>query len=290
MVLLGPLLCLGPGADRVLRVLAVAALAATVGYLITPESAAGPAGQPLGFAFNLRYAAPALVFSLAILPLAPSLGSRPARLAVLALLAAVLIATLAQPRWWPARQLPAAAALAGAAVVIALIAVRSATGALAATALLVVVAGYPLQRHYLRARYALHPRVSQLAGTWEEFRNIHDARVGLVGTFGGFFSYPYYGLDVSNRVQYVGRHGPHGSFTAIASCTAWRTAVNVGRFRYLIATPARDPWHPRPLMHSPEAAWTRSDPAARVIYERRAAGQPITVFVLDGPLNPSGCR
>jgi hypothetical protein len=290
MVLLGPLLCVGPGADRALRVLAVAALGATVGYLITPESAAGPAGQPLGFAFNLRYSAPALVFSLAVLPLAPALGSRPARLAVLALLASVLIATVAQARWWPARQLPAAFALAGAVVVIAVIAVRSAPAALAAAAVIVVVAGYPLQRHYLHARYVFHPRVSQLAATWDLFRNIHHERVGLVGTFGGFVSYPYYGLDVSNRVQYVGQHGPHGSFTPIASCPAWRAAVNAGRFRYLIATPARDPWHPRPLMRSPEAAWTRSDPAAHVIYQRRGPGPPITAFALDGPLNPSGCR
>jgi hypothetical protein len=268
----------------------VAALAATVGYLITPESAAGPAGQPLGFAFNLRYSAPALVFSLAILPLAPGFGGRPARLAMLALFAAVLIATLAQARWWPARQLPAAFALAGAAVVIALIALRSARAAVGLAAVIVVVAGYPLQRHYLQARYVFHPRVSQLAGTWEVFRNIHHARIGLVGTFGGFFSYPYYGLDLSNRVQYVGRRGPHGSFTPIASCTAWRAAINAGRFRYVITTPARDPWHPRPLMRSPEAAWTRSDRAAHVIYERSATGQPITVFVLNGPLNPSGCR
>ena len=53
---------------------------------------------------------------------------------------------------------------------------------------------------------------------WALFRTVHDARVGVVGTFGGFFAYPLYGVDDSNRVQYVAARGPHGSFTPIASC------------------------------------------------------------------------
>jgi hypothetical protein len=289
-VLLGPLLCLGPGADRTVRILALAALAATVGYLITPETAAGPAGQPLGFAFNLRYSAPALVFSLAILPLAPAARSRPASLALLTLLAAVMIATVAQARWWPSHQLVAALALATGVAVIALLALRSARAALAAAALIVIAAGYPIQRHYLRGRYVFHPHVSQLAGTWALLRDVEHARVGVVGTFGGFFSYPYYGLTLSNRVAYVGHRGPHGSFTPITSCPAWRSAVNASHFSYLITTPARDPWHPRPLAPSPEAGWTGSDPAAHVVFRRRATGQPITVFRLAGPLDPAACH
>ena len=43
-----------------------------------PEGALGPAGDPVGFAFNMRYAAPALTLSLAILPLAPVLDGPPA--------------------------------------------------------------------------------------------------------------------------------------------------------------------------------------------------------------------
>jgi hypothetical protein len=90
-------------------------------------------------------------------------------------------------------------------------------------------------------------------------------------------------------VQYIAHRGAHGSFTPITSCPAWRGAVNAGRFDYLITTPGRDPWHPRPLTASPESGWTASDPAARVIYRTRATGQPITVFALAGPLNPAGC-
>ena len=53
--------------------LGLVALASLAAYLITPETAAGPSGHPTGFAFNLRYAAPALVLSLTVLPLAPAL-------------------------------------------------------------------------------------------------------------------------------------------------------------------------------------------------------------------------
>ena len=149
--------------------------------------------------------------------------------------------------------------------------------------------GYALQRHYLRGRYVFHPGVSQLARAWAFFRSVHGARVGIVGTFGGFFAYPLYGLNDSNSVQYIAQRGPHRSFTAITSCARWRAAVNAGRFRYLVTTPARDPWRPRLLEASPEDSWTRSDPAAHLVLTHSAAGQPISVYELRGPLHPSGC-
>jgi hypothetical protein len=125
---------------------------------------------------------------------------------------------------------------------------------------------------------------------WAFFRGVHGARVGVAGTFGGFFSYPLFGLDDSNHVEYIGKRGPHGSFTAIGSCAQWRAAVNAGRFRYLVTTPARDPWHPKPLRPSPEERWTATDPAARLIYTRRATGQPISIYELHGPLDVESCR
>ena len=161
--------------------------------------------------------------------------------------------------------------------------------ALLGLALAASVAGYALQRHYLRGRYVFHPGVSQLAHVWAFFRGVHGARVGLVGTFGGFFSYPLYGLDGSNTVRYIAQHGPHGSFTTIASCPRWRAAVNAGRFRYVVTTPARDPWRPRLLEASPEDAWTRSDPAARLLYTHSAAGRPISIYELHGALDPTTC-
>ncbi len=296
--LLGPVLCLLRGAGRRLQMLGLVALASVLGYLLTPESAAGPPGDPIGFAFNLRYAAPPLVLGLTLLPLAPALSRTPrARQATVAGLGLLLVATLADGRLWPSRQLLGAIAIAVGFLILAVAIVRGppAVGRLPVVAALLVLllagvaAGYPWQRRYLRGRYAFQPGVSDLAHVWAYFRGVHHARVAVVGTFGGFFSYPLFGLDDSNRVQYVGRRGPHGSFTTITSCPDWRAALNAGRFQYVVTTPARDPWHPKRLGPSPEAGWTGSDPAARLVYARRAEGQPVAVYLLRGALDPGSC-
>jgi hypothetical protein len=88
---------------------------------------------------------------------------------------------------------------------------------------------------------------------------------------------------------YVAHHGPHGSFTPIASCREWRRSVDAGRFRYLITTPERDYWRANQLRPAPEGGWTRGDPAAHLLFSRRVTGQPVDVFVLHGALDPAGC-
>lgn len=286
--LLGPLLCLLPGAGRMVRLLGLVALASWVAYVLTPESAAGPRGQPLGFAFNLRYAAPALALGLTVLPLAPVLGGERRRLFPLGALALLLVATLSPARLWPTRDLAWALAIAAVAMLL-LFWRRPRTQVLAALLAAVAVGGWWVQRHYLAGRYRFHPHVSYLASTWALFRQVHDARVGVVGTFGGFFSYPLYGLDDSNRVQYVGLRGARGSFKPIRTCAAWRAAVDSGHYRYLVTTPARDPWNPSRLGPSPEGRWTRSSHRAQLIYSRLAAGTQISVFRLSGPVGLAGC-
>ena len=308
---IGPLLCLLPSrlgdnsriarvisqpADRTVRMLGAVALFSLAAYVITPETAAGPAGNPLGFAFNLRYLAPALTLCLVVLPLAPAFESPPARIALTIALAAVLAATVAQPDLWPAHT-PGAVFIAVAAVIVVgtLVALARITpprvviGLTAVVALAAAIAGHGLQNHYLRGRYVYQPGVSYLARVWALFRDVHDARVGVVGTYGGFFAYPFFGLDLSNRVQYVAQRGPHGSFTPIATCARWRSQVNADHLNYLITTPARDPWDPKVLSYSPENDWTASDPAAQPIYHETALGQPIVVYRIRGRLDPSAC-
>ena len=287
---IGPLLCLvWPRADRLTRMLGFAALFSLAAYLVTPETAAGPSGDPVGFAFNLRYLAPALALCLCVGPLAPPLASTPAaRTALVTALAIVIAATLAQPQLWPSAHTAGAIAI-GAGVVALVALTRARVAVVAAAILALVIAGYPLHKHYLRDRYTYHPGVSYLAPIWAQFRNVHSARVGIVGTFGGFFSYPLDGLDDSNRVLYVGQRGPHGSFTPITTCARWRAQVNSDHLDYLITTPARDPWHPRRLSASPEGAWTASDPAAQPVYSELATGQPIVVYRIRGPLDPASC-
>ncbi|MEA2196784.1 MAG: hypothetical protein QOJ25_835 [Solirubrobacteraceae bacterium] len=298
LAVLGPVLCLLARVERTTQLLGFVALVSLAAYLITPETAAGPAGDPSGFAFNLRYAAPGLTLALAVTPLAPALDGPRARAATLAVLALLLAVTLAEGRLWNGGYVGGAVIAAVAAVVAlgAAIALarrppaRAALGAAVVVALAAVaLAGYAGQRHYLRGRYAFEPGVSSLSRLWAWARGIHHARVALAGTFGGFFSYPLFGLDDSNRVQYVAARGAHGSFTPIHTCRAWRTALDAGRYRYLVTTPARDPWHPRGLQSSPEGGWTASGVGTRVVFRQVVHGQPILVFELTGSLAPGGC-
>jgi hypothetical protein len=294
--IIGPVLCaVWPRGDRLTRMLGFAALFSLAAYLITPETAAGPAGDPTGFAFNLRYLAPALALSLSVAPLAPPLSEPPAtRVAVPVALSVLLAGTIAQPQLWPSAHTAGAIAIGAAFVAAVVLLATTRRGRLplalaTAAGLALVLAGYPLQRHYLRERYVYHPGVSYLAPVWAMFRDIHHARVGIVGTFGGFFSYPLYGRDDSNHVRYVAENGPHGSFTPIATCARWRARLNSEHLDYIITTPARDPWHPRRLQTSPEERWTASDPAAQPIYRELATGQPIVVYRVRGQFDPAGC-
>ena len=299
VAVLGPVLCLLGRSQRMAQTLGLVALASLAAYVITPETAAGPAGDPAGFAFNLRYSAPGLVLALAVTPLAPWLDGARARAATLAVLAGLLAVTLAEGRPWSAGYGVPAIVIGAAALVVVGAGIgltrrpapRAALigGAVAVLAAAAVV-GYAGERHYLRGRYTFQPRVSSLSPLWAWARNIHHARIALVGTFGGFFAYPLLGLDDSNRVEYLARHGPNGSFTPIRTCRAWRTAVDAGHYRYVVTTPARNPWNPSVLGSSPEGAWTSADHSAHLVFRRVAYGQPISVFDLMGPLEPGSCR
>jgi hypothetical protein len=307
---LGPLLCLLPGSGRMLRMLAVVALAGLVAYVLTPNSAMGPEGNPVGFGFNLRFALPAFTLAFAIMPLAPLIHRRAAvRSALVVALAAVLVATVAKPVLWPHQQYRAAIGLGLAILALGLAVVwapaamarrrASASGTrslriaavVAAAALLgaSAAAGYPWQQRYLRGRYGPKPRTSDLARVWGFFRGMRHVRIGLVGTYGEFLSYPMLGNDDSNRIQYIAHHAAHGSFTPITSCPEFRLAVNAGHFRYLVTTPNRDFWVPHQLFFSPEGDWTVSDPAAHTRFSYLAARRRVSVFELSGALDPGAC-
>ena len=52
---------------------------------------------------------------------------------------------------------------------------------------------------------------------WFNRADPHDSRIAIVGGRPGFKQYIFYGDDLSNRVQYVAKHGPHGAYLPIAS-------------------------------------------------------------------------
>jgi len=66
----GGLLALAWGRPRVLRWMGAVALFGLLAYLFTPLSAAGAEGMPEGFGINIRYAIPALLAGIALLPVA----------------------------------------------------------------------------------------------------------------------------------------------------------------------------------------------------------------------------
>jgi hypothetical protein len=256
---------------RLRRLLGVVAIACALVYTITPVSAAGRQGAPALFGLNLRYATPAVALGLALLP--TWLPSRWRRL-LLALLAATLLVTLLSPTGlWSYRRVEALGyVLAFAALALACFRWPRARVVLVAAA---AVAGFFVQRHYLDHRYQGRLAALGLPG------EIAHTRIGVLGMNTG---YPLYGTDLSNRVVYVGRSGPHGAFTREPTCRDWRNAVNAGHFRYLVVAPVSSPTLPAEQPKAPprEAAWTDATPIRRI-------GKLVTVYRVDRPLDPAGC-
>jgi hypothetical protein len=162
-----------------------------------------------------------------------------------------------------------------------------ATAATLALALVLatVAVGYSGTRDYLRHRYTGRYGPVAIYRVWRWARDLHRTRIAVVGTVGRYFGYPLWGLDGSNRVEYMGQRGSHGSFRPITSCRAWRAALNRGHDRYVVTTANRI-FFTTQLVHSPEVDWTRTDPAARLVL---APSEAIQVFRLIAPLHPDRC-
>jgi hypothetical protein len=242
----GLVLCLVRGTP-VQRVVALAGLASALAWLVAPTSASGPDGMPGGFESGLRYLAPALVLGLALLPTAlvrvlPSFASQSGTKEG--------STSAIRPAW-----------------------------VLGAALLLTVAVGYPVQRHYLADRYK-DPTFTapglNAAFAWS--RDISDARIATTSTR----QYPLYGTDLSNQVQYLGIHRPHGGFESPTTCHQSLQLLNEGNYDYAIAT--RDRLEPGNPPYPPLATWLEKA-GAQVILRK----PPTVVFKLDGRLEPWTC-
>ena len=298
---LGPLVCLCSRRDRVIVAAALIALTSLVAYPFTPLTACGPWGHPYCLKLNVRYGASALTLALTVAPLALLFRSRLGRLAAAAGLMTLFAGTLALRHPRPtAYNLGVVGVAAVVILVVAGIAglrpwsliplrrplVRATAATLALSLVLAgVAAGYPGTRDYLSDRYANSHGPPGMYEVWRWARGVHHAQIAMAGTLGWFFSYPLWGLEDSNRVAYIGRRGPDGSFRPISSCRAWRTALNRGHYRYVVTTASRV-FFTTELVRTPEAGWTRGDPAARRVLSPNGA---IQIFRLTGPLNPDRC-
>jgi hypothetical protein len=258
LALAGLLLSLGRRADPILRVAGLVGLAAACAWLIAPTSASGPDGLPHGFESGLRYLAPALVLGLALLPVTAGLRDPLANL----LVTSSFVSDSETNRELTGR-----------------LGRRTALGVGAVLALLVVVVGYPVQRHYLQGRYA-DPSFTTpgLNAAFKWAQGITDARIATTSTR----QYPLYGKDLSNHVDYIGTAHPHGGFTAPSTCRAWRHLLNAGYYDYVVAS--RDRIEPNKPTYPATARWTEA-PNATVVLRK----PPTVVFKLRTPLDPSAC-
>jgi len=298
----GALLVLWRG-DRALRWMGAVALFGLLAYLFTPLSAAGAEGAPTGFGINIRYAVPALLLGLTLLPLA---FKRLAGWREWALLGALLVILFVTNRADavlrdPARTfaLPLALVLVVLPALLAWIYLGSAraktsvrlawplAGAVAALVLPIAALGYPLQRHYLRDRFDSASEIPgmHLGAAYAWARDKQDVRIGLAGTTAGFLQYGLYGTDLSNRIVYLGEKGPHGAYNAIPTCPAFRAAVNAADLEYLITAPFLNFLNPGNPIPSPEPHWLRHEPAAAQIIK----SGPVAIWHIQGKLDPTSC-
>ncbi len=293
----GGLVALLWGRTRVLRWMGAVALFGILAYIFTPLSAAGAEGAPVGFAINIRYAIPALLAGLTLLPLA--LRRERGQWVLLGALLLVLLMTdrsdaaLRDPDRLFAWLVAALVVLIPAGLLFARHrgAPRSAVAAgFAILTLAIVAIGYSVQRDYLRDRFLNAEAETSIPGmhldsAYRWARNVHDARIGLAGTTAGFLEYGFYGTDLSNRVRYLGVEGPHGAFNAIPTCARFRTAVNAVDLDYLVTSPLLNFIEPGKPVTSPEARWLRGDPAAVPIEH----SGPVAVWRVRGRLDPNAC-
>jgi len=288
------------GRDRIIRWVGGVALVGIVAYLFTPLTAAGAQGAPLGFGINVRYAIPALLAAIVLLPLPRGFDDRRRRWALLGVLLVVFFVSDRPDVALhdPARLFAVAFVLLAVLVPAALLAAGwrgLAAGAVlagfAALAFAVVTLGYPLQRHYLDGRFAnTGSQDEQIPGmsldsAYRWARGVEGARIGLAGTTADFAGYGFYGTDLSNEVSYLGERGPHGAFNAIPTCAAFRAAVNAADLDYLVTSPFLNFIHPGSPITSPEARWLRGEPAVSPILR----SGPVTVWKVQGSLDPAAC-
>jgi hypothetical protein len=292
------LLALLHGRDRIVRWVGAVALLGALAYLFTPLSAAGAEGEPVGFGINIRYAIPALLAGIVLLPLDRWFEGRRKGALTAALVLVFLTNRPDDALHDKGRVFAFLFALLVVLVPALLLYLRgrgarlSLLAAGAAALLLGLVAiGYPLQRHYLEHRFANAGSAEEripgmhLDAAYRWARGVEDARVGLAGTTAGFAGYGFYGTDLSNRVRYLGEEGPHGAFNAIATCAAFRAAVNDADLDYLVTAPFLNFLHPGDPVPSPEARWLRGEEAVRPVLR----SGPVAVWKVRGELTPGDC-
>lgn len=286
------------GPDRLARMLAIVSLVAALAYMIMPNGSPGSGTGmlvSLNFAANLRYVMPALALALVLVAALPRMADARVALGTIAVFAAIVLVELAERRFarhweWQVtgdQQWAAALLVLGAAVVGAGIRFahdrggRARVGVVAGAVIGVVVAGFFVQRSYLRNRYT-PPRADGLRASplWPWAQDLPATRIGVVGDL---FQYPFSGRALQTSVRYVGVAEADGGFRAVRTCAEWRRALADGRFEYVVA--ALDAFS----SNLPEVEridrWMRDIPGTSVVAKEGSA----TVYRLTSVPDPIAC-
>jgi hypothetical protein len=297
--------------NKILRVIAVAALLTAVVYLFTPLTAAGQDGSPTGFFTNTRYLTPGLVLAMVLVPIARPLRApdRRAWLTLLFLTGVYAITVLTTPRWFSTYLLgtifltlalvwmPTGLSLARSRLGVSRALV---TGVAVGVVLLAVVLGRAQQVQYADQHY-VNPLPFLGEGgpreAYEYTQKLHDKRIGIIGSSEIIFGqYGFYGNDASNEVEFIGVKGPHGANRLPTSCPQFRRLINQGEYEYLVMsqyTEDTGPYNtgtPNPDQF-PIYAWVKNDPALKqVVAEPGIVPEPDYVFKVNGKLDPSTCK
>ena len=305
----------GPGSMT--RMLAAVGIVTAVGFVVSPQYLAA-FGIPVFFVDNIRYADPAIVLGLVLLPLARVFVGSRWRLALLLTFVGITLLTQLDESTWPLHLLSRefVPPIRGVdAILGALVGVCTLFGALALlgrrgiptrhtdgisrsvsillVSVVIVVMGFGVQTFYLNHRYE-SPSLQPPFG-WAQ--SVSGARIGVAGTFTQL-QYALYGRDLSNYVQYIGVRGPHGSYAPATSCAQWRRLVNAGRYNYVVtSTGAVSSRKAAQSGSHSYTVWTSHDRNSSL--KRRdvevlntSVGRSylgLSVFRLNGPLNVAAC-
>jgi len=290
--------------NKILRVLAGAALFTAAVYLFTPLTAAGQEGSPTGFFTNTRYLMPGLLLALVLLPIARPLRAPDSRAwqTLLFLTGVFAISVLTTPRWYPGYIVGTVfltLALVWAPAALSMMRGRrmASRGIVAVAAasilLLAVTLGRAQEVQYYKHHYTRTTPFLQEGGPQDAFafaHNLSDKRIGIAGSGEIFFGqYGFYGRNLDNYVQYIGVEGDNGTYRLATSCRQFRLLINEGDYDYLVLSQYTQDSADSPYWR-PIYAWVKSDPALEVeVEEPDITPQPDYVFRVKGKLDPAGC-
>jgi hypothetical protein len=290
--------------NKILRVIAVGALATAVVYIFTPLTAAGQEGSPTGFFTNTRYLIPGLVLALVLLPIARPLRApdRRARQTLYFLTLVYAITVLTTPKWYPGYIVGTiflTLALVWAPAGLGLARSRRnasravVAGAAGAVLLLAVVLGRAQEVQYVDHHYTEVDHFLQDGGPKQAYafaRKQDGKRIGIAGSGEIFFGqYGFYGAKLNNYVQFIGVPGPDGAYRLATSCAQFRRRINAGDYDFLIVSQYTQD-SPEAEYRYPIYAWLKTEPALeQIIEEPTITPEPDYVFKVKGKLDPAGC-